>query len=77
MFIFLYIYYVYKDVDVLKIFILCSVDGAIDAPPSMKPTKKYSDVSGLPVSNSWTKMCNVFSCENRNHNIKIIFYLIK
>lgn len=26
-------------------------DYNIDAPPSLKPTKKYSDISGLPVSN--------------------------
>lgn len=25
-------------------------DGSIDAPPSFKPAKKYSDISGLPVS---------------------------
>lgn len=26
-------------------------DFSIDAPPSLKPAKKYSDISGLPVSN--------------------------
>lgn len=26
------------------------IDYNIDAPPSLKPTKKYSDISGLPVS---------------------------
>ena len=26
------------------------LDGSIDAPPSFKPAKKYSDLSGLPVS---------------------------
>lgn len=39
-------------------------DGSIDAPPSFKPAKKYSDISGLPVS---AILCvywflNVFSC---------------
>lgn len=30
---------------------LCfSIDFNIDAPPSFKPAKKYSDISGLPVS---------------------------
>lgn len=26
-------------------------DSSINAPPSFKPAKKYSDISGLPVSN--------------------------
>jgi len=26
-------------------------DSSIDAPPSFKPAKKYSDLSGLPVRN--------------------------
>jgi hypothetical protein len=30
-------------------------DGSIDAPPSFKPAKKYSDLSGLPVSKYFTK----------------------
>lgn len=29
-------------------------DYSIDAPPSLKPAKKYSDISGLPVSNDLT-----------------------
>lgn len=29
-------------------------DYNIDAPPSLKPTKKYSDISGLPVSYHYT-----------------------
>lgn len=32
----------------MLIFLLA--DGSIDAPPSFKPAKKYSDISGLPVS---------------------------
>lgn len=33
------------------------IDYNIDAPPSFKPAKKYSDISGLPVSK--TKVLNV------------------
>jgi len=29
----------------------CFADSSIDAPPSFKPAKKYSDLSGLPVCN--------------------------
>lgn len=34
----------------LKILLHPITDSSIDAPPSFTPAKKYSDVSGLPVS---------------------------
>uniref|UniRef100_A0A3P9Q1M8 INO80 complex subunit C n=1 Tax=Poecilia reticulata TaxID=8081 RepID=A0A3P9Q1M8_POERE len=44
----------------------------IDAPPSLKPAKKYSDISGLPVSNQSTKdNITVFS-SCRKQNLKTI-----
>lgn len=39
-------------------------DYNIDAPPSLKPTKKYSDISGLPVSNHIAKILTVLQRKN-------------
>lgn len=39
-------------------------DYNIDAPPSLKPTKKYSDISGLPVSNHVAKILTVLQRKN-------------
>ena len=34
----------------LEIIILFLTDGSVEGPPSFKPAKKYSDLSGLEVS---------------------------
>ena len=54
---------------VVKVVAIYFTDGNIDAPPSFTPAKKYSDVSGLPVSifkmiypiNFWRGICKMHS----------------
>jgi len=44
-----------KSLQVIKCKTSVFTDYSIEAPPSLKPTKKYSDISGLPVSYHFTK----------------------
>lgn len=53
----------YHNVTIFIVSLICDLsiftDFSIDAPPSLKPAKKYSDISGLPVSCHVCKILNV------------------
>lgn len=64
------------------IVILCFtiLDSSINAPPSFKPAKKYSDISGLPVSKKFFTKLKKFlsvSCDKTTVNEMMVEYFYR
>ena len=52
----------------VELCIMCYADSSIDAPPSFRPAKKYSDLSGLLVN------FKTYRCQFLEKSSETVFY---